>query len=377
MRPVSKTWQRTVTGSHQMAARVRLCTPGQTGTNPGPHKDDGSPLYQLQLLNGDVEFDARAEVRATIDCTVMADWPSTPFGPLNTYGGMELFAERGIVYGDGVTEWVSLGYYRVDDLLQEDAPSGPIAIQGPDRMQQVIDERLPEPRQYDSTATIRAVVEDLVQEVYPSAVVTLEGFNPDVAIGTAQVVEVDRYEFLLEIAKAHGCTMYFDYRGEFVMRPVPALGGTPVAYINDGAHGVLVRVGRRLSRRGAYNGFVASGEQAGDVPPVRRLVVDDNPDSPTFWGGPYGRVPKFFSSSFITTEDQAYNAAAAMRTRETGVPYAVNFGLVPNPALEPLDPVGIRYSGRGGELHILDTLSIPLTVDGVMTGTTRAKATVV
>ncbi|NUR80726.1 MAG: DUF5047 domain-containing protein [Dermatophilaceae bacterium] len=373
MRPVSDTWKRTVTSSHQTAARARLVTPGQTGTNPGPLDSEGKPKFLLALESGDVEFDPTAEVRANADCVVTAAWPASASAELNTYGAMELFLEKGIVYGDGATEWVSLGYYRLDELDQPDAPNGPIAIQAPDRMQQIIDERLPFPRQYDAAATIRAVVEDLVQEVYPSAVVVIEGFDPDVAIGVSQIVEQDRYGFLIEIAKARGCTMYFDYDGSFVMRPVPELGGEPVAYLTDGRDGVLVKVSRKLSRRGAYNGFVATGEQSGDLPPVRQLVVDDDPSSPTVWGGTFGRVPKFFSSSFITTDEQAYTAAAAMRTRETGVPYTVRFGKVPNPALEPLDPVGIRYSERGMEFHVLDKLSIPLAADGVMTGSTRAK----
>jgi hypothetical protein len=374
MRPVSDTWKRTVTGSHQMAARARLVTPGQTGTNPGPLKEDGSPEYELQLLDGDVEFDATAEVRATVDCTVLADWPDSDADALNTFGGMELYLERGIVYGDGAKEWVSLGYYRLDELDQPDAPSGPIAIQAPDRMAQIIDERLPFPRQYLASTTVRAVVEDLVLEVYPSAEIVFEGVNPDVSIGGAMVVEEDRYGFLIELAKAHGCTMFWDYAGQFVMRPVPDIGGEPVADLTDGAHGVLVRVGRKKSRRAAYNGFVATGEQtSSESPPVRQLVVDDDPASPTMWGGSFGRVPKFFSSSFITNDDQAIRAAEAMRTRETGVPYTVSFGQVPNPALEPLDPVRVRFSERGAELHVLDRMTIPLTVDGVMTASTRAK----
>lgn len=373
MRPVSDTWKRTVTSSHQTDSRARLVTPGQTGTNPGPLTTGGKPELLLNLLGGDVAFDPTAEVRATVDCTVEAAWPSSTAAPLNIYGGYELFVEKGVVYGDGATEWVGLGYYRLDDLDQVDAPSGPIAIAAPDRMQQIIDERLPFPRAFAATDTIRFVIETLVREVYPTAVVVLEGFNADAAIGVAQIVEQDRYAFLIEIAKARGCTMFFDYAGRFVMRPVPELGGEPVAYLTDGRDGVLVQVSRKLSRRGAYNGFVASGAQVGDAPPVRELVVDDDQFSPTRWGGSFGKVPKFFTSEFIATEEQARTAAAAMRSRETGVPYTVSFGQVPNAALEPLDPVGVRFSERGTELHVLNTLSIPLTANGVMTGTTRAK----
>ena len=373
MRDVSDLWETTVTSTHQMSARARLVTAGQTGTNPGPLQDNGRPLYELPLLAGDAQFDPSAEIRSTVDCQVLWDWPTSANSELNVFRRMELFVERGIVYGDGATEWVGLGYYDLGDLDQQDVARGPIDIAGQDRMGLLIESRLPFPRQYNAATTIRAVIEDLVFEVYPTVTIVIEGWNPDVAVGYSMVVEEDRYGPLNEIAKAHGCTLFFDYQGRFVMRPVPALGTSPVAHIRSGQNGTLVRAGRRLTNRDVKNGFVVTGEQSSDVDPVRVLVTDDDPASPTMWGGPFGRIPKFFSSSFITTEEQARNAAIAMRTRETGVPYTVSFGLVPNPALEPLDPVGIVFDERGTELHVIDRLTIPLTVQGAMTGTTRAK----
>lgn len=374
MRNVSAAWHAAVSSTHQMSSRARLVTPGQSGTNPGPLLPfTGKPQYELPLIDGDVHFDPKAEVRANADCTVVWPWPASAADPMNVYRRMELFLETGIVHGDGATEWVGLGYYDLSGLDQNAAPNGPILIKAPDRMALLIKSRLPFPRQFAAATTIRAVVESLVHEVYPAVPVVLEGFNPDVAIGYQLVVEEDRYGPLNEIAKAYGCTVFFDYQGRFVMRPVPALGSQPVAYIRSGQNGTLVRLGRSLSNADTYNGFVATGEQTGDVPPVRVLVTDDDPLSPTMWGGPFGRIPKFFSSDFIVTEDQARTAAAAMRTRETGVPYTINFGAVPNAALEPLDPVGVVFAEQGTELHVLDELRIPLGATGVMTGTTRAK----
>lgn len=372
MRTVSSAWKSAVQSSHGMSARARLVTPLQTGTNPGPLLANGRPQYELPIEWGDVAFDPKAEVRANVDCGVLWDWPSRNSSPLHIFRQYELFIESGIVHGDGATEWVGLGYYDLSELDQPQL-NAPIAIKAPDRMKLLIKSRLAFPRQYSATATIRSVVEDLVHEVYPGVAVVLEGFNADNAVGYSMIVEEDRYGPLNEVAKAYGCTMFFDYQGRFVMRPVPAVGAAPVATIRSGQNGTLVRLGRRLSNEDVYNGFVATGEQAGDRPPVRVLVTDDDPSSPTRWGGPFGRIPKFFSSSFIVTEDQALTAATAMRTRETGVPYTVNFGLVPDASLEPLDPVGVVFVDHGTELHVLDELVIPLTAKGVMTGTTRAR----
>ena len=376
MRAVSKEWKLAVTGSHGMVARARLVPPGQEGVNPGPlDPTTGEPLYPLAIVDGDVDFDPTAEIRSSADITVAADWPGSVLDMLNPYGAADLFLERGIVYGSGTREWVSLGYFRIDNLDQFDAPSGQIKIEAPDRMAQLIDERLEIPRQYDSSVSIRFVVEDLVQEVYPSATVTITGFDPDVALGSDRVVERDRYPFLIEIAKAHGCTMYFDYDGSFVMKPVPDLAtAEPVATISHGANGVLVRLARKLSRDKVFNGAVANGEQAGDGEPAHGAAYDLDPQSPTRWGGPFGKVPEFFSSSFLLNNEQCVDAAVAMLARRVGTPYEVSFEQVPNPALEPLDVVNIRYSDRvGTERHALEKLSIPLVASRVMTGTTRVQ----
>jgi hypothetical protein len=86
-------------------------------------------------------------------------------------------------------------------------------------------------------------------------------------------------------------------------------------------------------------------------------------------------VPRFFSSSFLKTVEQCASAARAMLLRSIGIPYTINFGMVPNPALEPLDIVTVRYSDRARpELHILDRMTLPLSAEGAEQISTRAQA---
>lgn len=377
MRDISDRFLETVTGSHQMVSRARLCTPDQEGTNPGPLASNGEPLYPLAIEDGDVLFNPAAQIRSTSMLSVLADWPASEFDQLFPNGGADLFLERGIQYGDGAREWVSLGYQRLGKILQDQAPEGPIDIHGSDRMAAIIDARLTEPRQYTSASTWRAMIEDLVLEIYPAATVTLTGFDPDVSIGADQICERERYTFLADIAKSHGCTMYFDYDGSFVMKPVPDYSNTnPVWTVSRGAGGVLIKLSREIDRAPVFNAVVADGQQVGDIEPVHAVAYDLNPQSPTRWDGPFKQVPRFYSSSFLHTYTQAFNAARAMLARSTGVPYLLDFNIVPNPALEPLDMIGIRYSDKSGvERHVLDTLTIPLVASRSMTATTRIQPT--
>jgi hypothetical protein len=164
--------------------------------------------------------------------------------------------------------------------------------------------------------------------------------------------------------------MYWDYRGIFKVEPPPDPADI-VTTLKTGAGGVLSTLSRTLSRDGIYNGVIASGEQLDDtIPPVSAMVVDSDPASPTYWFGQFGHVPRFFSSSFLTTGAQCQSAALSILQQSTGLPYGLDFGLVPNPALEPLDPVGMRYPGRR-ERHVISQLVVPLDAETLQTGQTR------
>jgi len=105
---------------------------------------------------------------------------------------------------------------------------------------------------------------------------------------------------------------------------------------------------------------------------VHAVAYDDNPSSVTRWAGPFGQVPRFYDSSFLRTEAQALAAAQAMLARSIGLPYTVDFSMIPNPALEPLDVIGIDVEEPGAwERHVLDTLTIPLIARRSMRATTR------
>lgn len=338
MRPVSARFLRTLTGSHTAVFRARIVDPGQTGTDPTGTLVD--------LIDGDVQLDGRADIRSTIDVTIVGVglWPTAVDSTLTPYGA-ELFAERGIAYGNGSTEWVSLGYFRINAVEQDDAPNGPIAIQGADRMAGIIDAKLTTPQQFTAAQRLDAVVEALVEEAYPAAVIEWDDRTGENLLGRTVIVESDRYAFLNELLEASGKIWYFDYRGVLVIKtpPSPTLPSWVVA---GGEGGVLVSVGRALSREGVYNGVIATGEAADTAEPVRGLAVDNDAASPTLWGGPFGRVPREYASPLLTTDAQAQLAAATILRRSLGLPYNVDFTAVPNPALEPDDPVGVSFTGR-------------------------------
>jgi hypothetical protein len=361
MRAVSVDFLRAIRGSHKMVARARVLTTYQEGVNPTG--------VEIPILGGNVQADADADVRATLELST--DGTRWDLSGLLTPYGNEVFVERGIVFGGGRREWVSLGYFRIYDAGQDRAPDGPVTLTGRDRMSAIIDARLEAPVQYPATATYGGVVDELVTAVYPEATIEWDDDLHQEQLGRSVVVERERYEFLRDLAQSRGKVFYVDHRGVFRIAspPDPSM---PVFDVNHGRDGVLIEASRELSREGVFNAVVAYGEGTDTEQPHLAVARDANPASPTYYFGRFGQVPRFYSSPLITSAAQAASAAATLLRQTLGLPYNVDFTAVPNPALEPLDPLRVTYSDRDApEIHVIRELTIPLLPAEPMTAVTR------
>jgi Domain of unknown function (DUF5047) len=345
-----------------MASRATVLTTYQEGTSPVG--------TEIPILGGDVQSSSNADIRATLDLlTDGTAWNHTASSLLTPYGN-EVLIERGIKYSGGAVEWISQGYFRIYEAEQDEAPDGPVRITGRDRMSGIIDARLEVPAQFSSGTTVSNVFNILAGAVYPDLTVVFDDSLGGTAIGRAVITEEDRYGFLKDLVRAHGKVMYFDYAGFLQVKSPP--NPTDVVWsAHAGKQGVLIQMSRKLSRDRIYNSVVATGEATDtDTTPARGVARDINPDSATYYYGPFGPVPRFYSSPLITTNNQAKNAARSLLTQSLGRPQAVDFTAIPNPALEPLDPVSLNVTGSI-EVHVLDDIRLPLVATDAMTSTTR------
>lgn len=372
MRPVSERFLNALRGSHRATSQALAVDNGQNGVEPGN-------ATELSIISGDVRFDGQAQIRSAltleVEGTGLFPRPGRRFDRLAPYR-TEIYVRRGLDYGGGQVEYVGLGYYRVDSVEQDEAPDGPIRISASDRMAGIIDARLTSPQQFDGTWTYGQVVHSLAVSANSFAIVVEwdDTAVRDTPLGRTVLAEEDRYGFLNELITSLGKIWYWDHRGYLVVKDPPS-ADVPVWEVNSGAGGVLVQLARDLSREGVYNGVVATGEAFDTEAPVRALAVDGNFESPTWWYGGFGKVPRFYSSPFITTTAQARSAAESILRQNLGVPYAVDFSNIPNPALEVWDPIQITLHRRA-ETHIIETLVLPLSPLQAQTGTTREQTTI-
>lgn len=367
---MTPTLLRTISGSHRATFEARVAEDYQTGGEP-----TGT---EIPILSGDVALDGTADVRGTLELTTGGDDAPFPRGRdqlLAPYGN-EVFVRRGVDRGSNGIEWVPLGYYRIEAAEQDDAHDGPVRVSGKDRMAGIIDGRLTEPRAFEPGRTVGSIFNELVLEIYPDAAIVFDDDTNQSQLARTLIAEESRYDVLRDIATAAGKIMYWDGAGMLQIKTAPE-PTEPVWDVISGEDGVLVKAARRITREGVYNGVVASGEATDDTPPVRALVVDLGPSSPTVWGGRFGRVPRFYTSPFISTSLQAESAARSILRRAIGFPYSVDFSAVPNPALEPWDAVLVRYRNGDRDTHVIQAVTIPLTVNEPLTADTKEQRLIV
>jgi hypothetical protein len=350
-----------VSGSHTAKFRAVAVDGYQDGETP-----TGT---ELKLIDGEIELDATADVRGTGSLTLAEPWPRVRNRSLAPFGA-EVFVARGVDLGGAGVLWAALGYYRINDVEQSDAAKGPVDVSLEDRMSTIIDSRFLVPRQWLQGTRVGDIVDEVVTEIYPNATIIFDDDSDDSELGRSLIVEESRFEVLKTLAEGLGKIFYWDAQGRLLFETIPD-EDEPIWIVNAGVGGVMVEADRSLSRNGVYNAVVVLGEGTDQMPPVRAVAFDAQESSPTFFGGPFGRVPRFYSSPFITTQSQAENAAVNLLRQSLGAPYDVGASAVPNPALKPYDVIRVVYDDGNRELHVVEKVSIPLSVDAALDIGTR------
>lgn len=365
MRPVSARFLEAIRGSHQAVFEVRVCeTTQQTGTNP-----TGTII---PISGGDVQWDIESDILATVEltCPDGSLYPTSPQSLLAPYGN-ELFIRRGIVFGNGVTEWVSLGYFRIKRVEQDDARGGEIRISGQDRMSRIVANPVTVV-QFFATDTRGYLVSFLIATA--SMTVTIEWDSTSVRdgqIGRTIVLDNNRWEVLNDFITGLGKIWYFDYRGVLVIKTPPALT-SPVWEVDAGDNGVLVSMGQSLDDEGVFNYVQVDGATPDNDldPQVSGVNADGDITSPTWTGSKFGVVSKLVENSEVTAFT-LNNYLNALLKASLGFPKQIDFTAVPNPALEPYDPVLVRLSSTVADTHVIRKLTIGLSPESPVTAETR------
>lgn len=327
----------------------------------------------LSIVDGSVSVDRSQQYRRSCSITVAdpALIPRTPADKLSVYGA-RLRIARGVQAGE-FRETVPVGVFRIDSV-EGDVDDGPVTIQGKSLECIVGDDKFTTP--YRASGTAVGAITALIQRSVPDAAVTTASTVVDAAIGARVFdTEGDPWAAITEIAAAVGAEVYADADGTFVISDLPDLLTTPPAWtVSVGDGGSYISAARGMNSDGVHNGVLARGENTeSNTAPVSSLVVDGDSGSPTYWDGPFGHRPMFYSSSTLITTGQC-TAAATLKLRAAQAPNATaNLTSMANPALEPGDIIRVVYMDGTAELHQVHSFPVNLTAGDMAIQTISAK----
>lgn len=338
--------------------------------------------FRLPVTSGDVQVDRTADVRRR--CSVTCIDPSGDLVPQNAQSiltpyGTEIRPYRGVKYADGTTETVPLGVFRIAKVSVNDTVGG-----SPDIKLEAYDLSRTVQRNKFTSPYVIAVGTNVITAIKAILSRTLPDLNYD-SISTALVttgpimydVSDDPWKAVTDLATTLGCEIFFNAKGWAVIAPsvdIDALPSPNFTYI-EGQGCTMLDLDRVFSDEPGYNGVIVSGESTGDeLPPVRAVVWDSEPSSPTYHLGPYGEVPLFVTNSIVKTVDDASAAAAALLSQQLGFSSQLSISTTVNPALDCSDVVQvIRERTAISGLYAIDAVTVPLAASSTQALTLRQK----
>lgn len=362
MYPVSQAFLDAIRASHTVAVHAAAYYGG--AVVPGGE--------DLLVVEGAVRVDAKSKVRRAVEGlkVVSLDGDTATLRAILDPPGTEIRLSRGVAFPDGSTELAPLGRFRVGAVADDLTVPGAVSVTGPDKTAAVIDDRFLAPRAGDTTKTIPGQIAALIQESIPGVTVTdLSGVTTLVRDGV--VWERERWDAIEELASSIGCVVYTNPDGAFVIEKETDPEAPADWTVTSGEVGILLGGSRSTTREGVYNVVVATSSPTDGSAPVYGKAEDTDPASPTRVSGPFGRVPRFYSSPLLTTDAQALSAAQAILARSIGRRGALDVETLVNPALDAGDRVDVTFPDGSTQKHIVDSFSVPLSPTGSMTLVTR------
>jgi Domain of unknown function (DUF5047) len=366
--PASQKFKETLRTSHTALSRAQVWQPTAQNTYE----------YQktLAISAGSLTIDGRRNIRRQGNLTLA---PASGFD-LSVFDSVSdqcrLVVQRGIKFLDGSEEWVTVATLAVQSAERQ-LGEGTLKVNGYDPSSCIDDYTLITPYapigpDQEPLTTVEAI-KDLVDIALWETAVWHVGAGVDTAVKPAAgtVFTGSRWDAINNLAKSLAAQVWVDPLGEWHLELVQTGGWVPVDTFATGEGGVLVDGTSSRDRRDIYNAVPLrwEGPKTGGLV----FVVDADPQSPTYWNGPFGRKPSSEQKvDTATTEAQAIDAAKAILAQYKGFTATVRFTSLHNPLIEPGDVLEVIVPDyKLHQLHVVDAITYQLA-GGSMTAETRA-----
>lgn len=324
----------------------------------------------LPLTGGAIAIREDSKVRRTLHLPIgFVDLTTTETYDLLTPFGGEIAVRAGLRLGVGYTEMVPVGRFVIEDAGQDSHYGDPTVTAG-DRSVLIQADRFLTPHNTNGERTVSGEIKYLLQQSIPG----LEVFDLTTSQARTPVATWDRerWDCCEALAASIGAEVYFDPEGRAIIRPVPEANTVldPSWTVKGEEGGVLSDYSTGLSRDQVYNAVVVTGDTSDPgVPPVTAIVYQQS--GPLRWAGPFGRVPRFYSTPVVRTYDGAVSAGRKVLARSVAYSRRLLVDVVPNAALDTGDQLDVKLPDGSLERRVLREAILPLGLDKTMRVGTR------
>jgi hypothetical protein len=336
----------------------------------------------LPVESIDLTIDGRAEIWRTATIQIGVDFWETEtrefLEEVNVQTG-EVTIEHGIKWtpADEV-HWVQIARLRVDQLSMTllAATRQVVAF---DRALLLGEHGLPTARPLNAPYT--SLIATMLHETLPGEpLVIAPGVSTTLrpAAGKSLSLGSNRLSEIIRLAQSANGIFHNTNLGGFHIMPYD--DDPPVVWeVNDGVDGVVINLTQDFSRAEQYNAVgIEYTPMEGSTAEWSKYVYawDNEPTSPTFYDGPFGKRNIFFSETYdhLPTDTEAVNLARRKLAEYTGATRGLAITCAYNPLLQPGDGVAVSFPEAGTvEDHIVEAISLNLGVSAQMTIETRLK----
>jgi len=233
---------------------------------------------------------------------------------------------------------------KVDGL--DDDESGKVDINLISRADELKRARFETPYPSTRGLLVTEQMRNIIQSINPDWTVTSTVINdPPVPVA---VWEEDPGQALDDLAVGVNALWSPDRAGGFSILTNPytlTSEPDPVAVLRDGQDGVLVQVRHLRSREAVNNSVTVVVERTDGLAPIRVTVRDTDPNSATYWGGPFGKQNEVIKTQ--TTLNRADATTLAKRRLSQSLALARSWSITMPPGvgqvLDPGDLVAVWY----------------------------------
>jgi hypothetical protein len=326
--------------------------------------------------------------------------PDSPTALLGVYGH-EIHIYRGVDFGDGTSEELLLGKFRVqnhtadeiwarsdggdyhiDHSPTHDAATdthddwryvgATVTVDGQDRAANLVDARFLTVTEPVKGNTCVDEIIRLCESEYRQLIdfdysclslVTPLDKNPPATV----VYQEDRAQAISDLAGAIDCRVFVTREGLLRLEPIESENPPDTLIGTERTLPAPESFTVETTRDGIYNAVVARGEAEENAYPFQGVALDVDYSGKTYWEGPFGEVPYFFNSPVLGTL-QAANLAAKTRLKNliAGRTRSYSFDVIPDPSIDPNDVLRVVLPGREAFPAVVEDVTVPLDPTALM-----------